>query len=117
MSGPPGSEPGRRLSQYQLATATAMIATAATAPVTNRAEAACFAGAEAACNRPESESSFISWRATLRSAMACQRRSGSLRRQRLMSLSRSAGIADVMPLTGFGSWCRIAESVDILLPP
>jgi len=40
-----------------------------------------------------------------------------LRRQRLINFSRSTGIVGVMPLTGFGSWCRIAERVDSLLVP
>ena len=47
--------------------------------------------AGAATSLPESDSSFNSCSAILTSAMVCQRRAGSLRRQRLMIRSASVG--------------------------
>ena len=59
-----------------------------------------------------SESSLSSSSASLISSMCCARRSRSLRRQREMIFSSSAGRFGARSPSGGGSFCRIAESVD-----
>src|SRR6476659_3766013 len=60
----------------------------------------------------DSDSSLISSSATFKSDMCCQRRAGSFRRQRLTRCSISGGTETMTSQTGFGSRCRIADSVD-----
>ena len=65
----------------------------------------------------ESDSSFSSSSATLRSAIDCQRRSGLLWRQRRIILSRSRASPGTTRLGGSGAFVRIAASVDIFVAP
>src|SRR5262245_35749455 len=74
-------------------------------------------GAAAVDSLPKSDSSLRSSRATFKSAIFCQRRSGALRRQRVMILSSSAGMLFVNSVTRLGSLFRIAASVDIFESP
>ena len=65
----------------------------------------------------DSDCSLISSSATFKSDMCCQRRAGSFRRQRLTRCSTSGGTETRISQTGFGSRCRIAESVDSFESP
>ncbi len=69
---------------------------------------------DVAMRLPESRSSFRSCKAAPTSAIDCQRRSGSFRRQRAIVRSTSWGSCSRSWLTGFGSSCRIADSVPIV---
>ena len=72
---------------------------------------------EASDRLPDAESSLSSSSASLISSMCCVRRSRSLRRQRRMIFSNSAGRFGARAPGGGGSFCRIAEIVDILVAP
>ena len=87
--------------------------TTATAHASRRRGRARAGDGAAGLNVPESDSSFSSSSATRTSSMCWKRLSGSLRRQRRMHVSRSRG----SPSSGFGSWCRTADSVEIVLSP
>jgi hypothetical protein len=104
-----------RLNQSHAAAATT--ATTLTTPITAHVPRRACAGAVAAPSTPESDYSFSSSNSTLRSFISWNRRSGSFRRQRLISFSRSCGIAGTRALAGFGSSFRIADRVDSLLGP
>ena len=90
--------------------ATASPATAAVAATSGQVRREGTAGAPGPL-RPDSESERRSSSTDFRSAIPCQRRDGSFRRQRRTTRSTSAGMDGAASAGGTGSAVRIADSV------
>ena len=97
--------------------ATATTPAAAHVTAEKRLLSAKVPGLSDARGEPESDSSLSSSSATFTSAMLCERRLGSFRRQRVMIFSRSRGSARTISRAGFGSCFRTAARMDILESP